>query len=346
MKKLAILSSLSRGGAEHVSVYLAEYMVHHGIPCDFITLSKGEREYTLPQGVRRLNVGGRSIFKLRKTLRESGADLLLVMSVPMCIFAIPAVVGLPMKTVVSERNAPEHSTAKPPVKYFSRFLMRFADGYVFQTQQAKEFYDRMLGGRGAVIPNPLFTEHLPQAYFGQPRKKQIVSVGRLEPQKNQALLIDAFARIAGRFPDYGLTIYGEGSLHRDLERRVSKYGLTERVSLPGNIPDVLEKIQKASLFVFTSDYEGIPNALIEAMALGLPCISTDCPCGGPASLIRSGENGVLVEVGDEDGLVQAIEALLVESERAESMGIKAAEIRQLLDINIIGKQWKDYLDGL
>ena len=170
----------------------------------------------------------------------------------------------------------------------------------------------------------------------------IVSAGRLAPQKNQKMLITAFSKIANQYPDYNLTIYGEGALRQFLEQQISDLGLQERVFLPGNITDLHTQIKTSAFFVMSSDFEGMPNALIEAMALGLPCISTDCPCGGPKTLIREKENGLLIEVGDSDALADAMATLIENQSLAFEMGQNAVAIRDRLSMEMIGKEWVAY----
>lgn len=344
MNKIAILiSSLKRGGAERVTVRLAEYFVKMGIQCDIITLhNPSKNEYLIPNGVKRLCNGGNSIVKLRHRIKCSAPDLLLVMDTPLCMFAIPACMGLKIKTVVSERNAPAQFSGKKITKYLSRFFMKYADGFVFQTEEAKRFYNKKINGRGKVIPNPLFTSDIPNPYTGT-REKTIVAVGRLVQQKNHSLLIDAFDRIKTDFPDYKVIIYGEGTLRQELEKKIADLDLIDRIELQGNKSNVLELIRKSSLFVMPSDFEGMPNALIEALALGLPCISTDCPCGGPAYLIKNDINGVLVPTRDVNALENALRDLLSHPEKASRLARQAVEVRSELDIAAVGKLWLEYL---
>lgn len=130
-----------------------------------------------------------------------------------------------------------------------------------------------------IIPNAINKEFITAEYSG-PRNKQIVSSGRLTEQKNHALLIKAFAGITAKYPAYKLVIYGDGPLRKDLELLASNLGIADKVSFPGYTTEIRKKIERSSLFVLSSDFEGMPNALMEAMALGVPCISTDCKGGG------------------------------------------------------------------
>lgn len=347
MKKLIIFTdSLMRGGAERVAVSLADYFTRNGTICVIVSLRKGENEYNVPNGVERIIIpDGGTIAKirgLRKILREQNADVMLVMGTPLCIYAVSAGIGLKGKVVISERNDPNHFPGKPATKVLSRLLMTAADGFVFQTEEAKRYYARRLGGRGAVIFNPLLTDRLPEAYTG-PRRKSVVSMGRLAPQKNQKMLISAFAALAEDYPEYDLTIYGDGALKDALQQQAEQFGIEDRVHLPGNQQNVLEIIKDATVFVMSSDYEGMPNALIEAMAIGMPCICTDCPCGGPRELMEDGENGLLVPVGDAKAMESALRRMLDDSQWAQRMGMQAVAIREKLHVERIGRQWMEYI---
>lgn len=352
VKKIVIFNScLERGGAERVTVYLADYFARNGIGCDIITLKTGNNEYEVPRNVNRYSLdrqgkhGLANIFALRSLLKKSSADVMLIMGTTNGIYALTACFGLKIKTIISERNDPQNPTGKKLVNKVAYSIMKYADGFVFQTKDAKKYFDKKLGNRGKVIMNPLVTDNIPEVWDGE-RKKVIVSAGRYAPQKNQKMLIDAFARISADYPEYNLDIYGEGALQSELQQQINAYGLSERIILRGNVSNLLEVIKDASLFVMTSDFEGMPNALIEGMALGLPCISTDCPIGGPKSLIVDGENGLLVPVGDTVALEFAMRRVLDNSQLAQKMGQAATNIRKMLDVKNIGIQWKQYFDKI
>lgn len=348
MNKVGIfIPTLNKGGAERVTVRLANYIVSEGYDCEIITVTEPtENEYLVSEGVRRTSIKKLSILNLRRAIIASHADVLLIMDTPICLYAIPACFGLPIKTVVSERSAPGQFEGKKLTKILSRFLMRFSDGFVFQTGEVKQYYSKNLKGRGVVIPNPIQVSELPPPYEGGTREKKIVTVGRLKSVKNHKMLIHAFADINDEYPDYSLIIYGEGELRPELENLINSLKMNDRIHLPGNQNNILNIIRSASIFVMTSDYEGMPNALIEAMSVGLPCISTDCPSGGARSLIESGKNGILIPVGDKEALINVIRKLLNNPLWAENLGHKALEIRSLLDMKKIGTRWISYLDNL
>ena len=227
-------------------------------------------------------------------------------------------------------------------RFVGKHILPLADGCVFQTEQAKAWFPESLQKKSAVIMN-----QVSDAFFSRPpaaERGEIAAVGRLSAQKNHALLIRAFSRL----PDTGdrLVIYGEGELRPALEALVEELGLSGRVLLPGQCDDVPRALGCAKLFVLPSDYEGMPNALLEAMALGLPCISTDCPCGGPASVIRSGENGLLVPTGDEEALSRAMAALLSDAERRRTLAENARQTAEGFRPDAVFRQWEAYIDSI
>lgn len=351
MKKIGIfIGSLVRDGAERVTICLSDYLVRHGVECYIFTRNRAEHEYNVPQHVKRININSKGkfgcylqdIIHLRKVIQKSQIEELLIMDLPACLYAIPACYKMDVKIVVSERNDPASFAGKKIVAKLSRYLMDNADGYVFQTKDALNFYKTKYLDCATVIPNPIIVNELPEPYVGR-RKKEIVTAGRLNPQKNQKLLIDAFYEIHKMYPDYVLTIYGDGGLRDELEKYINILKLSEFVKLPGNVPNLLECIHQAGMFVLCSNFEGIPNVLIEALAIGLPSISTDCPCGGPRSLIDDYDNGLLFPVNDKEKLIDAIKFFIENPKEADRMGKEAVLIRKKLDSEVICKRWSDYL---
>ncbi|MBQ7976254.1 MAG: glycosyltransferase, partial [Clostridia bacterium] len=218
----------------------------------------------------------------------------------------------------------------------------FASGYVFQTKMAASFFSKKIQEKGCVIPNPLDTNKIPLPYLGE-RKRVIVSAGRLDNQKNFKLLIDSFAEFYKTHPDYSLRIYGEGNLRNELEVYAESVLGTENWSMPGRNLGWLNESYDCAMFVLSSDYEGMPNALIEAMAAGIPCISTDCPSGGSAELIINNKNGILVPVGNKKAIFDAMCELSKDKELAKRLSINAVELKVRLSLDKIAKEWFNYM---
>ncbi|MDE5598104.1 MAG: glycosyltransferase, partial [Lachnospiraceae bacterium] len=182
--------------------------------------------------------------------------------------------------------------------------------------------------------------------FQVEREKRIVSVGRMDANKNHEMMIRAFAKLAVKYPEYTLTIYGDGELRSHLEKLIDSLELSGRVFMPGVILNVADEIEKVSLFLLTSYSEGVSNALIEAMALGLPVIATDVPSGGTVELIEHGKNGWMIPVGDEMALEKAMDKLLSDRELAENLGMQARTLQKRFAPERVNKQWQNYFESL
>lgn len=346
MKIIIIISSSGVGGSQRVAMHLAEWLnKQEDCSAKIISLKKTQgNQYNMSQyDYEELSFGYTIIGQLRKKIKKFKPDIVLSMGVPMTIYTVPACWFTGVKHIISERNDPAHFAGKALVKYVSRILMRTASGFVFQTKDAQRYYGVTEGKRSTVIPNPLSgIEHMPSQIYNGRRENQIVSVGRLSKQKNQALLIDVFAEIVLVHPEYKLVIWGEGSERKSLEEQIKSMGLKDKVILPGSTDQVFDKIYRASVFVLTSDFEGMPNALMEAMALGIPCISSDCPCGGPRDLIKDGENGMLFSVGNRQELKEKILMIIESDDLQAEISKNAFSIRKTHSLNTVCKKWLDY----
>lgn len=345
-------NSLSLGGAEKVGIYLATYFSSRGLDVSIVTNKIEKTEYALPiDDIERRSLQGKNEtlnkFVISKRmfeyLRSEKPDVLVVLGTPLLSYLALPLLLLKTKIIVSERNSPKNFSGKKLTKFISNRLFKLADGYVFQTQGALSYY-HWINSNKTVIPNPLFVDNIPNVNLNKKRKRKntIVSIGRLHKQKNQKLLINAFALIEKKYPEYSLIIYGEGEERQSLERLIKTHKLTGRVLLPGATEKVLEEIKDTSLFVFSSDFEGMPNALIEAMSLGLPVISTDCPSGGPRDLITDGLNGLLTPVGATEKFAKKMDYILSHSKVATNLGLEAIKVREKLNAQKIGKKWLDF----
>lgn len=354
MRKLIFVTrNMKAGGAERVISQLANNYSRVGIQCTIVTLDNEEVFYQLNSAVTVYAIGRRSsnayvdkflkYKELRRYVNLNKPDIVLALPEEIGIFVIPALLGTKIPVVVSERNNPWVMPWKKETRLMRKLFYPFASGLIFQTEQAASFFPEKIRKKGIVLPNPLDLERIPKPWEGT-RRKEIVGAGRLDKQKNFTLLIKSFAKFYKNHPDYVLTIYGEGKLREELESFAASLLPEEVYSFPGRTTELLELIKGAAMFVLSSDYEGMPNVVIEAMAMGMPVISTDCPSGGPAYLIQSGKNGLLVPVGDEDALIEAMCKIADSEELANYLGKNALEIRERLNSDIVVKKWREYLD--
>ena len=352
MKIAVVTKNLCAGGAERVIAQLLNKWVENGIECTLVLLDKREHFYSVDDKVDVFEVGRLSknplinkwkIYrKVRKIVKKEAPDIVLSMPEEIGIYVIGALLGTKIPVVVSERNNPWVMPDKKVTRALRKLLYPRAAGLIFQTKQAASFFSDKLQKKGTVLPNPLDLSRIPEPYTEE-REKIIVGAGRLEKQKNFNLLIESFAEFYKTHSDYKLVIYGEGSLRQDLEARAKSLLPDSAWSMPGRVTDLPERLNKASAFVLSSDYEGMPNVLIEAMAMGVPCVSVDCAPGGAAELIEDGVNGYLVPIGDKDRLVERLSELIDNNEKAKSFSESSIEIKKKLDADIVVKKWLDYL---
>lgn len=328
-----------------MAVNLAESFVERGHLVSIITVEKDAEEYDVPKGVYRYNLHSRrktaKIFELRKKLIELQYDTVITMCVPNSVYVIPATRGLNYTVIVSERSDPTRFSGKKSTKIISRLLLKKANGCVFQTQRVKEYYAKRKIN-GCVIGNPL-TDAIARDNRKPTLQGDIIAVGRLSPPKNYPLMINAFKKVVEVSPKEKLSIYGAGKLHDELMTLINQTGLSENVFLHGNIKNIYDVYLNAKAYVLTSDYEGIPNSLLEALAAGLPCVATDCESGGCRELIESVNGGMLVDLGKDD---EVAEAILYNINNPRNLDVSIAQmknIRELYSIDRIADEWLEYI---
>lgn len=360
MKRIILfISSLQKGGSERVMVNLAEYFQEQKYDVILVTQYQREKEYCISPKIRRVYSepdesmldGGRirnfcvRFRTLRNLWKTYKPDVILSFLGKNNLMAVAAAAFLPIKVAVSVRGEPTMEYQGKFMQFIAKTVFRFADGVILQTEQAGQFFPRAVRRKSVILPNPLnpqFTERKVCA----DREDLIVAAGRLDENKNHAMLIHAFGRIAEEYPTVKLVIYGEGELRTKLEMLIAEKGLTDRISMPGNVNDIADRIGRARIFTLTSNTEGMPNSIMEAMALGIPVIATDCPCGGPATLIEHGVNGLLVPVGDAFALADAFRRIFEDREFEQKLRENARRITETLAPEQVNKKWEDYLNQL
>lgn len=360
MQKIAFhLNSLQQGGAERVVSNLANRFAKEGYEVVIATEWYGTDEFALDQKVRRVHVGLtkedenrsriskmlRRIWYLRRFMKKEKPDVVVAFTRGVLYRALAAGIGTGIPVVISVRTDPVGHYDKKADKLRIPLLFPHAAGCVFQTEGAKAFFAPYLQENSRIILNPLNPK-----YVGVPepavRTKDVVQSGRLVDFKNQPMLIRAFLKVHEKHPDYTLKIYGPDSkdgTKEILESIIHENHAEDFVKLMGGSNTLEKDLADAALYAFSSDWEGLPNALMEAMALGLPVVSTDCPCGGPKTLIEDGVNGLLVPIMDEKAMTDGILRLIENRELAERLGREARRISERANEDAVFEQWQTYL---
>ncbi len=327
------------------------------------------------------------ISKLKRIWKEVQPDVIISFIRKNNLMAIVSAAPLGIPVIVSVRSAPERELKGFGFKTISFLLFRQAAGVVLQTREAYDFFPGYIRAKAVVLPNSINPDFLKESeklalernsdingatnekpekvaventniiceepmvidsrvVFSK-REKKIITVGRIDDNKNQRMLVEAYAKIAGPYPEWSLELIGDGSGRKTLEEYVSTLPCKDRISFTGAVDDVVGRMSKASIFVLPSKIEGMPNALIEAMVMGMACISTDCPCGGPRDLIAADEsNGILVPVDNVDAMAMALKRLITNDTLRQSMGDNARKIIATLHPDTVNKQWKNYIENV
>lgn len=246
------------------------------------------------------------------------------------------------RLILGEFTSPQlEFAADAPENKLKRKFYPCADGFVFQAYEQEAFYTYLPSVKKKVIPNPI--EEIGITPYCGTRRKEIVNYCKHVKAKNLPLLIEAFAKLLQEYPDYKLVIYGDGPERKNTERCVADFGIADHVFLKPYAKNVLELVRESAMFVSSSDREGISNSMLEAMAIGLPVIATDCPAGGAKMFIRPYENGIIVPVRDPDALYRAMKYMLENPNQANLMAENAVSVKEGLEKDKILAQWLDFL---
>ena len=353
------IGSLHKGGAERVFVNLAEYFLNQDYQVLMVTQYQKEDEYELAEGIERIISDitpqettdsrivnfWRRMGKLHHIWKQEKPDLVLSCAGKNNFMTIVSTMFTKTKPVVSVVGEAKEEYPGKLMRVLANLLFPHAAGVVLQTERSRSFFSKRVGKAAVILPNSLNPLFIRSAFQGE-REKRIVSVGRLDANKNHEMMIRTFAKLAAKYPEYTLTIYGDGELRSHLEKLIDSLELSDRAFLPGVILNVADEIESASLFLLTSYSEGVSNALIEAMALGLPVIATDVPSGGTVELIEHSENGWIIPTGDEAALEKAMDKLLSDRELAENLGAQARKVQERFAPERVNRQWQAYFEKL
>ena len=360
MNIVCYINDLSDGGAQRAMSVLANGLASREHQVSLVTEYVSAGDYPLHPQVHRHVLEGefanrpktgqfsrniKRIAALRKICKQQRADILISFMEDANLRAILATRFLKTKNLISTRIDPRVLMKSKVKKLQLLCINPLADGCVFQTEDAQSCLPVRLQKKSSIIFNPVSESFY--GVNGAPlTEKRIVSCGRLSKQKRFDLLIDAFDKVCEDFPEYSLNIYGVGALQEQLQAQIDSLQRSDRIRLMGRCEDVPNTIKDASLFVLPSDYEGLPNALMEAMALGLPVISTDCGGGGARALIDDGVDGCIVPCNDAPALAQAIKEALSDLDKTKRMGEAAYQKAQGFSADCIVAKWEAYIQQI
>lgn len=332
MKIVFVVPDMIGGGTERIVSLLANEYVKRGIEVAVLIFAGDKVEYPLDERVEIVIVGGPSkgnlavrlkrIWFMRRYYRENRNCIIFAFSAMGTVFSGISTIGQKHFMLVSERSDP----SEYEYRWIRDFFYRRADRIVLQTDDVLELFDRKIRQKAVVIPNPI-DPTLPPVYEGK-RKKKIATAARLEPSKDHKTLINAFYDFQKQFPDYTLEIYGRGSLENELKDMVKSMGIDGKVNFHGFCKCVREEIRDNAMYVLSSKYEGISNALIETMSMGMPVVATDCPVGGSRMCIKDHKNGIMVPVEDVKAMTKAMIELAADEEFSRKIAKNAAKIRK------------------
>ena len=355
MRIAFLIRAMDAGGAERAVSSLTGQMASRGHDVTLFVLLGRSSFYPLQEGVRVVYLQPEEaetakkygtvqrVRVLRRSLRKTPPDVLVGMSPFMSAYAAVCCAGLRTVSIGTERANPFVLYASRKMTLFRKAVSLLCNGFVCQTARALNFFPPSVRRRAAVIPNGIFNPLVFDTSVPKERTKEITALGRLDRNKGFDVLLAAFAAVHRAAPDYTLTIYVEGEERDALQSLSSKLGIAPFVSLPGSRQDAIAPISRSSVFVLSSRSEGMPNALIEAMAAGVPSVATRCDMG-PDELIRNGENGLLVPVEDADAMSDAILRILHNRALSDSLSAEALRIRETHNIDAVVDRWIAYFE--
>lgn len=317
MKYMFVAQTISQGGAERVISVLATELSEQGAEVTVVKYFETEGEYPVGNKVKIANLSGgnistyrqknkiQMIHALRKAIKESLPECIIPFTLPVAEMTAIAATGLSVNVIQSIRINPAVMPAKKIKRYIRDWLVYHSKCTFVQTKQQKDYFKSKYHDLIHVLSNPV-SDGLLTAVPKVPGNKYIIcALGRMTNQKNFPLLIDAFSDAFSDEPSAELRIYGEGPQKEELQSYIDKSGMSSKIHLMGRTNDVKTAFEEADLYVLSSDWEGMPNTLIEAMACHVLSVSTDCPTG-PSDLIQNDTNGLLVPVGNREALTEAL----------------------------------------
>ena len=346
MKILFLIGSISGGGLERRTVNLVNQLSENpNNEINLITGLKQNREYTLKKVVKRYTFLQLHIIKdillLEKFINQNGINVAIGMGIYASFLVCIVRFVANCKVIVVEANNSIYDRISRKSRILRKLVYWNADGYIFQTEEEKRYYSKKIQRKSIVIHNPVM-ENLP--IRSKKVNKEIVAMGRLELQKDYNTLIRAFGIVHKIHSDYKLRIFGQGEKKKGLKDLSVRLGLENSIVFEGFCLDVHSKIIDSDIYVLTSQFEGMPNSLLEAMAMGFPVVSTDCRGGGSREIIQDGYNGFLASVGDAEAVARKLIYLIDNENIKEMVGRNALKVRKSHEVSRICRAWENYIN--
>lgn len=337
---------------------MANYWAQNGKEVAIITLASEEEKpfYELHPEVHLIELNIKKVTKttfekitenlkrvkvLRKAIADLKPDVLISFMDKTNILAIMANMGKKFPLIMAERNNPQLRSIGKSWSFLRKRLYKKADLLTIQTEGSIKHFESLKKVR--VIPNIICTNadmNQEESFELDQVNNTILAMGRFVEQKGFDSLIHAFSLVSADYPVWKLVIWGEGAFRKELEALLHNKGLNGRVFLPGITSQPYQEMKKADIFVLSSRYEGFPNVLSEAMACGLPAISTNCPYG-PSDLIENEKNGILVDVDDIEAMAKEIRRLIENEKLRRELGQEARRTVEKYSIDIVMGMWEN-----
>ncbi len=331
-KYMFVTRTLTGGGAERFIATFSSYLADLGHEVYVVSYEKSPNDYELSGNVNAIYLKERKenlyrklmrIVDLRRIIIKHKPDVVIPFINTVMFCARLATLLTPSKLVFTVRVSPWHRGGSGVSMFLEDLVSRHSDAIMVQTKEQGEFFAERYQNKIFVVPNPVnqkFVNTQKETY--RDKITRLTMAGRLDRQKNYPLAIRCFSELHAQYPDLKLEIYGDGGEYDNLRKLINDVQLGNSCRLMGRCDHIERVLADTDLFLMSSDYEGMPNALMEAMTVGVPCISSDCRTG-PKDLIIPGETGMLFETGDQDGLRDAVRLLIEDPHLAEQLGTNA-----------------------
>lgn len=354
-----VIATLGWGGAQKIITAMANHWAGQGWHVTLISMDEENEPPFFPideavelvalgvkghtaSPIQALRENWRRLTTLRQALQDSKPDAVISFLSATNVRVLLATAGLNLPVIVSERGDPNRRSISWAWRWLRAAIYPFAKASVAQTDYARDYFHGLIRRHCLVIPNPVLMPKKPA-----PRtSKTVVGVGHLVQVKGFDVLVRAFGRIAQNHPDWRLRIWGHGAERERLLALATELGIEDRLELPGLTDQPGAWTSEASVFVLASRHEGFPNALLEAMASGLPVIATDCPVGGPRAMIIPGQNGLLVPNEDETAMADALDQLLTDETLAARLASAARERAEDFAMDKVMARWTELVESL